>query len=124
EGASWQGLVTDLLHTGTYVCVLQVLLRTPLRPELAAAFATLRRMALPQYLSATLLVLRDVHVLRLPVDRSLPLALPPAGATLAAQWVFSVLWLRRRGQGPVEWLWRWATWGRRPRWRGDAVPVG
>lgn len=124
EGPSWQGLVTDLLHTGTYVCVLLVLLRTPLRPVLAAVFAPLGRMALTQYLSATLLVLGAVHVLGLPVDRSLPVALTAAGAILAAQWVFSVLWLRRHGQGPVEWLWRWATWGRRPRWRADAVPVG
>jgi hypothetical protein len=36
-----------------------------------------------------------------------------AGAILTAQWLFSALWLRRYRQGPVEWLWRWATWARR-----------
>ncbi|HEX6857770.1 MAG TPA: DUF418 domain-containing protein, partial [Streptosporangiaceae bacterium] len=30
------------------------------------------------------------------------------------QWAFSTLWLRRFRQGPLEWLWRWATWARRP----------
>jgi uncharacterized protein len=29
----------------------------------------------------------------------------------------SVLWTRRFAYGPAEWLWRWATYGRRPRWR-------
>ncbi|MFD1533210.1 DUF418 domain-containing protein [Pseudonocardia aurantiaca] len=36
------------------------------------------------------------------------------GVVLAAQWTFSTLWLRRHVQGSLEWLWRWATWARRP----------
>ncbi|MFF0311807.1 DUF418 domain-containing protein [Streptosporangium sp. NPDC004379] len=36
------------------------------------------------------------------------------GAVLAVQWLWSVLWLRRCRQGPLEWLWRWAAWARRP----------
>ena len=31
------------------------------------------------------------------------------------QVAFSVLWLRRFRYGPLEWLWRWATYGTRPR---------
>ncbi|MFL1377877.1 MULTISPECIES: DUF418 domain-containing protein [unclassified Nocardiopsis] len=106
-------LVADLLRTGTLVCLLLVLLGTPLKPVLAAVFAPLGRIALTQYLSATLLVLAAAHLLGLPVGTSLPVALAAAGTILAAQWVFAVLWLRRFGQGPVEWLWRLATWGRR-----------
>ncbi|QTE31081.1 DUF418 domain-containing protein [Pengzhenrongella sicca] len=31
-------------------------------------------------------------------------------AILVAQGVFSTLWLTRFRRGPLEWLWRWATW--------------
>ncbi|CAL9468487.1 hypothetical protein SUDANB121_02797 [Nocardiopsis dassonvillei] len=121
----WQSLTADLLRTGTYVCVLLVLLRTPLRSVPTAVFAPLGRIALTQHLSATLLVLGAAHVLGLPVAGSLPVALAVAGTVLAAQWVFAVLWLRRFGQGPVEWLWRLATWGRRgPVAASGAVPAG
>ena len=49
--------LADLLFIGVYVCALLVLLRTPLRPVLQALFAPLGRMALTNYLTATLLVL-------------------------------------------------------------------
>ncbi|MEV4572180.1 DUF418 domain-containing protein [Nonomuraea jabiensis] len=71
-------------------------------------------MALTNYLTATLLVLAASHVLGLPIGRSLAVAYPAAGAILAAQWLFATLWLRRHRQGPVEWLWRRATWARHP----------
>lgn len=104
-----------LLIAGVYVCVLLVALRTPLRPVLQTVFAPLGRMALTNYLSATVLVL----------VASLAFEGPPhtwpgstvlliAGVILAVQWVWSTLWLRRYRQGPLEWLWRWATWARRP----------
>nr|BFE84421.1 hypothetical protein GCM10020093_070220 [Planobispora longispora] len=46
-----------LLLAGVYVCALLLLLRTPLRPALRAVFAPLGRMALTNYLTATVLVL-------------------------------------------------------------------
>ncbi|MFB4278619.1 DUF418 domain-containing protein [Nonomuraea sp. MTCD27] len=106
--------LADLLLTGAYVCALLVLLRTPLRPVLRVVFAPLGRMALTGYLTATVLVLAAGHLLGLPIGRSLTAAYLTAGAILAAQWLFSTLWLRRYRQGPFEWLWRWATWARRP----------
>lgn len=102
--------LAGLLLAGVYVCVLLVLLRTPLRPALLAVFAPLGRMALTNYLSATLLVLAATHVLGLPIGQSLAAAFLAAGAILTAQWLFSTLWLRRYRQGPLEWLWRWAAW--------------
>ncbi|WP_433255947.1 DUF418 domain-containing protein [Streptosporangium sp. CA-135522] len=107
---------TGLLLAGAYTCALLVLLRTPLRPALQAVFAPLGRMALTNYLTATVLVLLVAgHVLSGPPDSwSLTAVLSTAGAILAAQWVLSTLWLRRYHQGPIEWLWRWATWARRP----------
>ncbi|MBB6345337.1 DUF418 domain-containing protein [Nonomuraea muscovyensis] len=105
--------LADLLLAGVYVCVLLVLLRTPLRPALQFVFAPLGRMALTNYLTATLLVLAASHLLGLPIGRSLTTAYWTAGAILTAQWLFSTLWLRRYRQGPLEWLWRWATWAHR-----------
>lgn len=35
-------------------------------------------------------------------------------AIVAVQALFATLWLKRYRYGPVEWLWRWGTYGRRP----------
>ncbi|MGW5365729.1 DUF418 domain-containing protein [Actinopolymorpha pittospori] len=106
--------LADLLLVGVYVCGLLVLLRTPLRPALQLVFAPLGRMALTNYLTATLLVLAASHILGLPIGQSLTAAYLAAGTILTAQWLFSTLWLRHYRQGPIEWLWRWATWAHRP----------
>jgi len=113
--------LADLLLAGVYVCVLLILLRTPLRPVLQLLFAPLGRMALTNYLTATLLVLAAAHLLGLPIGLSSSVAFQAAGVILAAQWLFSTLWLRRYRQGPLEWLWRWATWARRPTLRMNGV---
>jgi uncharacterized membrane protein YeiB len=110
---SFASSLADLLFAGVFVCALLVLLRTPLRPVLQFVFAPLGRMALTSYLTATLLVLGAGHLLGLPIGQSLEAAFLAAGAILAVQWLFCTLWLRRYRQGPIEWLWRWATWGRR-----------
>jgi uncharacterized protein len=106
--------LADLLLAGIYVCGLLVLLRTPLRPALRFVFAPLGRMALSNYVGATLLVLAAGRLLGLPIAQSSSAAFQAAGVILMVQWLFSILWLRRFRQGPMEWLWRWATWARRP----------
>jgi uncharacterized protein len=103
-----------LLLAGVYVCVLLVLLRTPLRPALLAVFEPLGRMALTNYLTATVLVLGVAAVVGYPERWSSKTVLVIAGTILTFQWLCSTLWLRRYRQGPLEWLWRWATWARRP----------
>ncbi|MFI7113214.1 DUF418 domain-containing protein [Nonomuraea sp. NPDC050227] len=106
---------SGLLMAGLYVCVLLVLLRTPLRPVLRAVFVPLGRMALTNYLSATALVLVLGRLAGGPPEGwTLTTIVGIAAVILALQWVWSTLWLRRYRFGPVEWLWRWATWGRRP----------
>lgn len=45
-------------------------------------------------------------------------------AVWAAQLAWSPFWLRRHDYGPVEWLWRWASYGRRPSAARRAVPAG
>ena len=44
-------------------------------------------------------------------------------AIWAAQLVFSPWWLKHYRFGPVEWLWRWLTYLKRPPLRHTAVPV-
>ncbi|MFD8526403.1 DUF418 domain-containing protein [Streptosporangium canum] len=112
--SSWFALA-GLLVAGAYVCALLLLLRTPLRPVLQGVFAPLGRMALTNYLSATVLVLGAARLLGgSPDDWSQTTVLLIAGVILLPQWLVSTLWLRRFRQGPLEWLWRWATWARRP----------
>ncbi|MCF6469690.1 DUF418 domain-containing protein [Nonomuraea sp. MG754425] len=107
--------LAGLLIAGGYVCGLLVLLRTPLRPVLEAVFAPLGRMALTNYLTATMLVLMAAALLGgAPHEWPLAWVLIIAGAILLLQWLWSTLWLGRYRQGPIEWLWRWATWARRP----------
>ncbi|WP_052422873.1 DUF418 domain-containing protein [Nonomuraea candida] len=106
--------VAGMLIGGVYVCVLLLLLRTPLRAALHAIFAPLGRMALTNYLTASVLVLAVAHLHGHPQDWTQPAILAVVAGVLAAQWLFSTLWLRRHRFGPLEWLWRWATWGRRP----------
>jgi uncharacterized membrane protein YeiB len=103
-----------LLLAGVYVCVLLVLIQTPLRPALRAVFEPLGRMALTNYLTATVLVLGVVQVVGYPERWSSKTVLVIAGTILTVQWLCSTLWLRHYRQGPLEWLWRWATWARRP----------
>ncbi|MEU0572293.1 DUF418 domain-containing protein [Nonomuraea sp. NPDC005983] len=107
--------VGGLLVAGVYICGLLLLLRTPLRWALQAAFAPLGRMALTNYLTATVLVLLVSRVLGGSSDGwSVTTVFLIAGPILGVQWLWSTLWLRRYRQGPLEWLWRWATWARRP----------
>ncbi|GAA5086153.1 putative membrane protein YeiB [Thermocatellispora tengchongensis] len=107
--------LAGLMLAGAYVCVLLVLLRTPLRTALHALFTPLGRMALTNYLSATVAVLLISRLIGgAPHEWPSATVFLIAGAILAVQWVFSTLWLRRYRQGPLEWLWRWATWARRP----------
>lgn len=107
-----------LLIAGVYVCLLLVLLRSPARPVLRAAFAPLGRLALTNYLTATVLVLGIAHVVGHPERWSSTTVLAIAGTVLAAQWLFSTLWLRRFRYGPLEWAWRRVTWPHRPPLRG------
>lgn len=108
--------VAGLMIAGVYVCAVLLLLRTPLRSGLQRVFAPLGKMALTNYLTATLLVLLIAFgVLGTPPDTwSTPVILLIAVGVLSLQWLWSTLWLRRYRFGPVEWLWRWATWGVRP----------
>ncbi|NUR89779.1 MAG: DUF418 domain-containing protein [Nonomuraea sp.] len=103
--------VAGLLTAGFHVCAMLGLVRTPLRAVLRGVFEPLGKMALTNYLSASALVLLLAHF-DLPV-------LVIAAIVLVVQWIWSTLWLRSFAQGPLEWLWRWVTWARRPPFRAS-----
>ena len=97
-----------------YATGVLLLLRTPVRRVLVAAFAPLGRMALTNYLSATVVMVGAGHLLDLRSSNSWTLVLALAAVIMLAQSAVSSWWLHRYRYGPLEWLWRWATWGKRP----------
>lgn len=97
------------------MCVVFILMHTSARAVLVAVFAPLGRMALTNYLTATGIVLGVAQVIDTrPQTWGTATVVSIAGGVSAVQWVWSTLWLRSRRYGPLEWLWRWATWARRP----------
>lgn len=86
--------------------------------KLASAIACVGRMALTNYLLQTLIctTLFNHFGLFMRFDHLQLLAIVPA--VWAVNILFSVLWLRRFRQGPVEWLWRQLT----ARAAGSALP--
>ncbi|SES01462.1 Uncharacterized membrane protein YeiB [Lentzea xinjiangensis] len=104
-----------LLGAGLYVCVLLLLCHTPLRPVLDAVFAPLGRMAFTNYLTATVLVLAAARLVGGDATTwPVTVFLAVTGSIISLQWLWSALWLRAHRHGPLEHLWRWATWLRRP----------
>lgn len=106
--------VAGVMMAGVYVTGLLVALHTPARRVLVPVFAPLGQMALTNYLSATPAVIAGGTVLDLAASNSWSLVLGVATAIITVQWGFSTWWLARYQFGPLEWLWRWATWGARP----------
>lgn len=79
-------------------------------------FVPLGRMALTVYLTQTLIQLAIFSGYGLGLAGRVPVAWLPAvaAAILASQRTACAWWLRGHGQGPLEWLWRRATYGTAP----------
>lgn len=108
--------VGALALAGGYACALILLFHSRWRP-VAAWFAPVGKMALTAY------VLHGAvfSVLLFPFGLGLAGTITPAGLLLFAVVLFIALcafcrwWLERWRFGPLEYLWRWATYGERPR---------
>ncbi|MFD5868251.1 DUF418 domain-containing protein [Corynebacterium sp. NPDC060344] len=114
-GFSASSAVAGALLAVTYMALLGFLMSTPLRPAVLAVFAPMGRMSLTNYIGATLLfwAVKDALPLFGVADDSAAswsAAMAVVAGILAAQWMFSVAWLGLFRQGPLEWLWRTATW--------------
>jgi uncharacterized protein len=107
------GLVFSMSMAGAYAALFLLLLRTPAGPALSAVFAPLGRLALTNYLSATVLFVTFGAVLGLRGSDRWGTAALLGAAILVVQAVWSPLWLRRFGYGPLEWRWRMVTYWRR-----------
>ena len=113
SGFSIVSTVAGLALGGVYISLVLLALHTPIRGALAAVFAPLGRMALTNYIGATILMLIGGLILDLPHSTSWTATVLLAAGILIIQELLSALWLRHYTQGPLEYLWRWVTWGSR-----------
>lgn len=102
-----------LAMAGVYVSLLSLLMTTQASVILERVFAPLGKMALTNYVAGAPLMLSMGALFDLRNSTSWPLLLWGCVVILVLQWCASSLWLRYFAQGPLEWLWRWGTWGRR-----------
>ncbi|TDD06519.1 DUF418 domain-containing protein [Saccharopolyspora terrae] len=93
-----------------YASAFLLVLRTRIGRPLAALVEPLGRMALTNYLTATLLVVAAAGPLGLRESTDWSTALVLALIVLAVQAAFSHWWLGRFRYGPAEWALRTATW--------------
>ncbi|MFT7839712.1 DUF418 domain-containing protein [Saccharothrix sp. BKS2] len=108
----WAGLVFSLAVAGAYAAGFLVLLRTPVGPALSRVLAPLGRMALTNYLTATLLFVPLGTALGLRGSADWGGAALLGAGVLAVQLAWSPWWLRRFDYGPLEWVWRTVTYWR------------
>lgn len=102
--------LAGLTMAGAYCTGIVLLMRTPARRVLEVLFVPLGRTALTCYVTATPVMLLAGPAFDLPHRTSWTLVLAIAAVILVGQWFAATLWLRRYRQGPLEWLWRCATW--------------
>jgi uncharacterized protein len=116
--ATLLSMVGALLMCLGYVAWIERGLSTPLAPVLRAV-APAGRMALTNYLMQSLVCTFIFYGYGLGYFERLPRAwqLPFAVALFALQVLLSRWWLARFRHGPMEWLWRAATWLRWPAMR-------
>ncbi|WP_249999198.1 DUF418 domain-containing protein [Actinoplanes sp. M2I2] len=100
------GTVCAFLFTVAFL----LLLRTPLRRPLGAVLGPMGRMALTNYILASVLILLADRVLDLGGASGFTPIVGTGVAIAAVQAALSIVWLRRFRYGPLEWAWRCLTW--------------
>ena len=112
-------LLGSLPMSLAYVALLVLAWTSASGQRVLRAFAPAGRMALTHYLAQSLVC----SLLFYGYGAGLWGELGRAAQTglvlvvFALQLAISPVWLARHRHGPVEWLWRWATYGHRPTWR-------
>ncbi|MFE3826340.1 DUF418 domain-containing protein [Streptomyces sp. NPDC059092] len=102
--------VAGMLGAATYATAVLLVLRTRLGRPLSAVLEPLGRMALTNYLTATLAVVAAAGPLGLHHSSRWGTAMALAAVILAAQALISHWWLTRFQYGPLEWALRCLTW--------------
>lgn len=96
-----------------YACLLVLLMRIGLRRPLGALFAPMGRMALTNYLMATVLILVFSPILGIRDVSDWPQIAGLVIGIIVVEAIWSHLWLARFRYGPAEWAWRCVTWWRK-----------
>lgn len=103
--------VAGLTMAVAYATGLLLIVRTPVGRWFAPTLEALGRMALTNYITATLLIVSIGPLLGLTMESTeWPTLLGFAAAILVLQGLWSRLWLARFRYGPLEWAWRCVTW--------------
>ncbi|MDA3629250.1 DUF418 domain-containing protein [Saccharopolyspora sp. WRP15-2] len=93
-----------------YSTGLLLLLRTPARRVLSPVLEPLGKMALTNYVTATLLTIAFGSLLGMYDSAEWGLLFVLAAGITLVQILWSRWWLARFQYGPMEWVWRCATW--------------
>ncbi|WP_285102241.1 DUF418 domain-containing protein [Promicromonospora sp. MEB111] len=107
---STAGSVAGLVMAVLYTTGLALLWRTRARRAITAFFEPLGHMALTNYVGAAIVVALIALVVDFGHMTSAAPVVVLALVLTVVQAVLSWLWLRHFVYGPVEWLWRTATW--------------
>lgn len=102
--------IVGFVVAAMYASGFLLLLRTPAGRPLSAVFAPIGRMALTNYLLATLLILAGNAVLHLERETWYAGVVLLGVAIGAVQAVLSRAWMGHFRYGPAEWVWRCLTW--------------
>lgn len=110
-GFSTESAIAGLAIAAIWICLAILLMHTPARSFLQTAFAPMGRLALTNYIGATLIMLAASTVISLPDSpKAWDIAFLFVAGMLVFQMVLSWVWDRTLGQGPLERLWRMVTW--------------
>jgi uncharacterized protein len=113
-------LLWNLSTTGIYITGVVLLLERTAWRERLAPLASTGRMALTNYLLQSVLATAVFYGTGLYGRLGSAACLGVTVAIFALQVVLSRYWMQRFRFGPVEWCWRWVTYGKRPPMRRPA----
>ena len=102
--------IAGLCMATAYSSGLALLVRTRIGKPISAALEPLGRMALTNYLSATLLMVSVGQLIGLRESNAWATMLVFSLGVIVVQVVWSRIWLAHFRYGPLEWAWRCVTW--------------
>ncbi len=113
--------ISRLAMTTGHLGMLGLFLKSGILPWLRQGMAAVGRMALTNYLTHSVVALVIFVFLGLWGALERHQLYYVVFSVWAAQLVISPIWLKHFHFGPVEWLWRYLTYGKPPPFRKDAV---
>ena len=109
-------LIANLLMCAGYMSLIVLAMQQPAWERRLRWLAPAGRMALTNYLLQSVICTAIFYGYGLGYFERLPRAWQPLFVIVvfSLQVIFSQWWLSRYRYGPMEWLWRWLTYGTRP----------